>query len=125
MGCHFLLKGIFPTQGANLRLLGLLHWQVDSLPLALWPNPISLGLLESLGAAPRGHLVAEPGAALPLRVWQYWGCTRHAQPLQQPLEVGSHPVAKASRSPRFHGGTEIREGCCLGNPVGSSDSAGL
>ena len=61
----------------------------------------------------------------PLRVWQSWGCTRHAQPLQQPLEVRYHPVAKASRSPRFHGGTEIREGCCLGNPVGSSDSAGL
>ena len=28
MGCHFLLQGIFPTQGSNL---GLLHWQVDFL----------------------------------------------------------------------------------------------
>ena len=28
--CHFLLQGIIPTQGSNLRLL---HWQVDSLPL--------------------------------------------------------------------------------------------
>ena len=27
-GSHFLLQGIFPTQGSNL---GLLHWQVDSL----------------------------------------------------------------------------------------------
>ena len=27
VGCHFLLKGIFPDQGLNLRLL---HWQVDS-----------------------------------------------------------------------------------------------
>ena len=26
-GCHFLLQGIFPTQGSNLHLLGLLHWQ--------------------------------------------------------------------------------------------------
>ena len=25
--CHFLLQGIFPTQGSNLHLL---HWQVDS-----------------------------------------------------------------------------------------------
>ena len=25
-------RGIFPTQGLNLRLLGLLHWEVDSLP---------------------------------------------------------------------------------------------
>ena len=30
-GCHFLLKGIFPTQGSNSHLL---HWQVDSLPLS-------------------------------------------------------------------------------------------
>ena len=29
--CHFLLHGIFPTQGLNLRLL---HWQADSLPLS-------------------------------------------------------------------------------------------
>ena len=29
MGCHFLLQGIFPTQGWNPSLL---HWQADSLP---------------------------------------------------------------------------------------------
>ena len=33
MGCHFILQGIFPNQGLNLRLLHLLHWQADSLPL--------------------------------------------------------------------------------------------
>ena len=33
-GCHFLLQGIFPTQGLNPHLLPLLHWQLDSLPLA-------------------------------------------------------------------------------------------
>ena len=32
--CHALLQGIFLTQGSNLHLLGLLHQQVDSLPLA-------------------------------------------------------------------------------------------
>ena len=32
-GCHFILQGIFPTQGLNLGLLCLLHWQGDSLPL--------------------------------------------------------------------------------------------
>ena len=31
MGCHFLLQWIFLMQGSNLRLLHLLHWQVDSL----------------------------------------------------------------------------------------------
>ena len=30
----FLLQGMFPVQGSNLHLLHLLHWQVDSLPLA-------------------------------------------------------------------------------------------
>ena len=34
VGCHALLQEIFPTQGSNLGLLRLLHWQVDSLPLA-------------------------------------------------------------------------------------------
>ena len=32
--CHFLFQVIFPTQGSNLHLLHLLHWQVDSSPLA-------------------------------------------------------------------------------------------
>ena len=31
-GCHFLLQGIFPTQGSNPHLLCLLYWQVNSLP---------------------------------------------------------------------------------------------
>ena len=33
VGCHALLQGIFPTQGSNPCLLGLLHWQAGSLPL--------------------------------------------------------------------------------------------
>ena len=33
-GCHFLLQGIFPTQGPNLSLLHRLHWQTGSLTLA-------------------------------------------------------------------------------------------
>ena len=32
MDCHALLQGIFPTQGSNLCLLSLLHWQLGSLP---------------------------------------------------------------------------------------------
>ena len=31
--CHFLLQGIFRTQGSNPCLLHLLHWQTDSLPV--------------------------------------------------------------------------------------------
>ena len=33
VGCHFLLQGIFPTQGSNPHLLWLLHWQAASLLL--------------------------------------------------------------------------------------------
>ena len=33
VGCHFLLKGLFLTQGLSQSLLHLLHWQADSLPL--------------------------------------------------------------------------------------------
>ena len=32
VGCHLQLQGIFLTQGLNPDLLGLLHWQADSLP---------------------------------------------------------------------------------------------
>ena len=39
VGCHFLLQGIFPTQGSNLYLLHLLHWQADSLPLSHLASP--------------------------------------------------------------------------------------
>ena len=34
VGCHAFLQRIFPTQGSNLHLFYLLHWQVGSLPLA-------------------------------------------------------------------------------------------
>ena len=33
MGSHFLLQGIFVTQGSNLYLLGVPHWEAGSLPL--------------------------------------------------------------------------------------------
>ena len=41
VGCHFLLQGIFLTQGPNPHLL---NWQADSLPLNHLGNPASPGL---------------------------------------------------------------------------------
>ena len=38
--CHFLLQGIFLTQGSNLHLLYLLPWQVDSLPSHHQGSPV-------------------------------------------------------------------------------------
>ena len=36
VGCHSLHQGIFLTQGWNLHLLCLLHWQAGFLPIATW-----------------------------------------------------------------------------------------
>ena len=44
ISCHFLLQGIFPTQGSNPCFLCLLLWQVGSLPT------------EPAGRAPKGFL---------------------------------------------------------------------
>ena len=47
-GLSFPIQGIFPTQGLNPRLLHLLHWQVDSLPLALPGKPIVTTLFSKI-----------------------------------------------------------------------------
>ena len=39
VGCHFLLQGIFQTQGSKPSLLHLLHWQTDSLLLSHLSSP--------------------------------------------------------------------------------------
>ena len=47
VGCHFLLQGIFLTQGLNLHLL---HWQTESLPLSCQRSPGYLYIYSSLMA---------------------------------------------------------------------------
>ena len=45
VGCHFLLQGIFLTQGSNLHFLCLLNCQVDTLLLCylgMFPNVSSI-----------------------------------------------------------------------------------
>ena len=56
VGCHALLQGIFPTQVS--RLLRLLHWQADYLPLYhLWsPNLGSLIYLPMIYLLSINHL---------------------------------------------------------------------
>ena len=44
-GCHYQLQGIFLTQGSNLHLLYLLHWQVGSLQLAQTWSPVHTFIL--------------------------------------------------------------------------------
>ena len=45
--CHFLIQGIFLTQGSKPHLLCLLHWQADSLPLFTWEAQRDLLIEES------------------------------------------------------------------------------
>ena len=40
VGCRALIQGIFLTQGSNMCLLSLLHWQADSLLPAPPTKPI-------------------------------------------------------------------------------------
>ena len=61
-GCHALLQGIFPTQGLNLYLLCLLHWQVGSLPLAPLGKPLHLRF-SSVQSLSRVRLLATPWTA--------------------------------------------------------------
>ena len=39
VGCHFLLQGIFLTQGLNPHLFRLPHWQASSLPVSHQGGP--------------------------------------------------------------------------------------
>ena len=55
VGCHFLLQGVFLTQGLNSHLLCLLHWLADSLPNAKpqrTPRRMQLFYKQEAG---RGH----------------------------------------------------------------------
>ena len=51
VGCHFLLQGIFLTQGSNPSLLPLLHWQVYSL-MSEPPGKPAAAATKSLQSCP-------------------------------------------------------------------------
>ena len=60
MGCHFLLQGIFPTQGLNRSIL---QWQVISLSSSHVGSPNSLHLFSSVQPLSRVRLFATPWTA--------------------------------------------------------------
>ena len=72
VSCHFLLQGIFSTQGLNPYLFRLLHWQVGSLPLA----PLGLQQITQISLSrgnPRNW--QEQGLWLPYMFWLMWSLT--------------------------------------------------
>ena len=50
LGCRFHLQGIFPIQGSNLRLLCLLCWHVNYLPLSYLGSPTKCILISNFQA---------------------------------------------------------------------------
>ena len=63
-GCHFLLHGIFLTQGLNQYLLSFLHLQVDSLPLHHLESPYHPRWLIILSSA-KEYIPWRPRSCLP------------------------------------------------------------
>ena len=62
VGCHVLLQEIFPTQGSKPRILGLLHWQMGSLPLmpprktSFWIYLVIINMQQGCLAQSNKHL---------------------------------------------------------------------
>ena len=82
VGCHFLLQGIFLTQGSNP---GLLHWQADSSPLSRGEAPVAVAAVIR-GSCP------EDRNCYPFM------SQRTAASIQNPL-VASHPTRSESWCP--------------------------
>ena len=55
MDCHAILQGIFLTQRSNPHPLGLLHWQMGSLPLAPPGKPTLVSWLSSFLTRSSSH----------------------------------------------------------------------
>ena len=96
-GCPFLLQGIFPTQGLNLHLLHLLHWQANSLPLC------HLGSLLSDSSQPHG---LQPTRLL--RPWDFPG---------KSAGVGGHRLLRGCSSQQQKKGPSPASGPLLGSQV--------
>ena len=95
--CLALLQGIVPTQGLNLRLLHLLHWQAGSLSLrGEPPDPPNRELHplpppEKCRKGPKGCLTVKYGCCYRLKIHgkQTWG-SRAVKSLESDLSSDSH-----------------------------------
>ena len=102
VGCHFHLQGIFLTQGLNLGLRCLLHWQVDSLPTQplkkLWRRTVS-EFSFSTGSVWHTEDLRQPQSApgsVPSLMGVLGGSPEHAHWLESPVP-GSNPDSSVVR----------------------------
>ena len=96
--CHFLLQGIFPTQGSNLCLLCLLLWQADFFFfLNHWGSPPKLIVMYKLRAS--GLICPQLVAPLStltsimsiLGLPNFYHLCKLSHPLASPLHILSSP----------------------------------
>ena len=149
MGYHFLLQGIFLTQGSNSHLLHLLHWQADSLPLCCLESPGSSlhafffgscvgplgGLFLSTGPNPNPDFKASTGLTPPVehehvymlnhfsRVWLFMTLWTVAH--QAPLPLRFSRQEYWSSLPYPPPGNPLYSGIEPGTPVLQVDSSPL
>ena len=83
VGCHFILQEIFLTQGSNLCLLCLLHWQANSLSLSHQGSQVRLiegSELDKGKSDFNSYLILEPSvmgvpiSSMVSQCWKTWGC---------------------------------------------------
>ena len=101
--CHFLLQGIFLTQGLNPCLLCLLHWQAGSLPLAPPGKPVYSVQFSSVQLLSRVRLCdpmnrSMPGLPVHHQLPEF--TQTHAHQVGDAIQP-SHPLSSPS-SPTFN-----------------------
>ena len=82
VGYHFLLQGVFLTQGSNPQLLNIQRWQVDSLPL-MPPGGDMTKSRET--AAPASHEISTHFLAC----FKHRLCGDKLKPLENPFKLGT------------------------------------
>ena len=103
VGCHALLQGIFLTQGSNLHLLHLLHWQAGSLALVP-PGKPKLGIT---GIGKTATWAAKQGWDAGGGVWWWWPCLKASGCL--PLFLLSMPRPQSTQCHKGRQKPEIKK----------------
>ena len=112
VGCHFLIQGIFLTQGANLALLCLLHWQMDSQSCPTLCDPMDcstpglpeftqLMFIESMMSSNQlnlcRHLLLPPSIFPSIRIFSNESVLHIKRPKYQSFSFNNSPYNEYSR----------------------------
>ena len=107
-GLHFLLQGIFQTQGSNLCLLRLLHWQADSLPLYHLGSPSTFSI-NSKHLHTYAHYITKKKHEILVLPTDVGNVTLYSQRSRIPFARGpSSPPTPMEQLPPWPHGSEYR-----------------